>query len=178
MDSKDLFLNALHSTTPSHEHDDRDLLYDFAIGSWDALAIDYTPEGTLSTEGEVHFQWVLDGRAIQDIWIVPKRSLRKESDSKIGNRYGTSLRMFDQKENCWKIYWMNPVTGFFCVLMGGREGENVIQTGTDNAGNLIKWSFKKIHPKSFHWVGEISKDQGISWSVTNEFLVTRKTYVL
>ena len=30
------------------------------------------PAGTKHTErGEIHFGWVLEGRAIQDVWILP-----------------------------------------------------------------------------------------------------------
>ena len=42
---------------------------------------------------EVHFGWALQGRAIQDVWIVPAREGRAEGE---GDRmYGTTLRIYD-----------------------------------------------------------------------------------
>jgi hypothetical protein len=38
--------------------------------------------------GEIHFGWVLEGRAVQDIWIRPKRPVPS-------TMYGTTLRVFD-----------------------------------------------------------------------------------
>lgn len=37
-------------------------------GDWDVTVTDYLPDGTRHTgTGEWHFDWVLDGRAMQDI---------------------------------------------------------------------------------------------------------------
>src|SRR5262245_1761140 len=52
-------------------------LYGRFVGSW-TLDIDYyPPDGPVRrAEGEWHFDWVLDGKAIQDVWIFPARALR------------------------------------------------------------------------------------------------------
>src|SRR5262245_47305146 len=46
--------------------------------------------------GEVHFGWVLEGRAIQDVWMIPRRRDRRPGAPVMptaGNWYGTTLRV-------------------------------------------------------------------------------------
>lgn len=48
------------------------------IGSWDLIVRWFDEAGKLSREecGEWHFAWILEGRGIQDVWIVPRRPER------------------------------------------------------------------------------------------------------
>lgn len=47
-------------------------MYDWLVGSWDVTVTDFPEDGTKHQhQGEWHFSWVLEGRAIQDVWIVP-----------------------------------------------------------------------------------------------------------
>src|SRR5262245_39736718 len=47
------------------------------VGGWDIHWTGIAPDGSRQTaRGEVHFGWVLEGRAIQDVWIFPSRDLR------------------------------------------------------------------------------------------------------
>ena len=47
-------------------------LYGWLIGDWRFNAVVHADDGARHTgEGEIHFAWVLEGRAIQDVWILP-----------------------------------------------------------------------------------------------------------
>ena len=47
------------------------------IGSWDFDWVGHNDDGTTWTvPGQWHFSWILEGRAIQDIWICPAIDLR------------------------------------------------------------------------------------------------------
>jgi hypothetical protein len=37
----------------------------------------------------------------------------------------------------------------------------------------MRWSFTKITPDSFHWLGEVSPDNGASWRLQVEVLARR-----
>jgi hypothetical protein len=51
--------------------------FDWLIGDCEADVYEYGPARAKHTsKGEWHFSWVIEGRAIQDVWIVPKRSAR------------------------------------------------------------------------------------------------------
>src|SRR5580692_2635318 len=47
-------------------------MFGWLVGDWEADVYDYKDDGTKTvSKGEWHFSWVLEGRAIQDVWIVP-----------------------------------------------------------------------------------------------------------
>ena len=172
---KEHFATALVSNTSSAELNDVDKLYDWLIGSWDVTAFDYFLDGSkLTTEGEWIFSWVLEGRAVQDIFIVPKRSLRTVGTTRTANRYGFSLRMYNHNLKKWKVYWHNPGSGAFNELIASRVGHDIVQTGTDSNSNLIRWVFTEIKQDSFHWRGEQSNDEGKTWQLSAEFFGVRK----
>jgi hypothetical protein len=70
-------LEALHATQPKEALTSKLHLYGQFVGSWH-LDIDiYALDGShRHTKGEVYFDWVLEGCAIQDVWIYPTRQFR------------------------------------------------------------------------------------------------------
>ncbi len=152
-------------------------LYDGLLGSWDAEVVDHLPDGTDRRQSaEVHFVRVLEGRAIQDVWIAPARRERGSPAQPPGpgNRYGTTFRVYDAALDAWRITWINPVTGVETRLVGRRVGSQIVQSGADADGRLVRWVFAEIRPDSFHWQGEISADGGRSWSCETEFFGRRR----
>ena len=73
-------------------------IYGWLIGSWSVDVTDYDlGDSPRKSKGEWHFSRVLEGRAIQDVFIVPIRGSREGVD-KESNRYGTTtplLRSID-----------------------------------------------------------------------------------
>jgi hypothetical protein len=144
-------INALHSPGPAHDRADRMGLYAFLIGRWEVDAIMYADDGTKSTgRGEVHAGWVLEGRAIQDVWILP------------GVFYGTTLRIYDPALDAWRILWSDPATNFFTQQIGRAQGSNIVQTGPDPRGGTMRWIFSEIQPDAFSWAGERAADS-VTW---------------
>ncbi len=168
-------LNVLGATGRSNELTDREDIYGWLVGSWEAAVYDYEPDGTVrESSGEWHFGWVLEGRAIQDVWIAPPRSQRSgKTLSKQNNRYGTSLRFYDSKIGAWHVTWFNPVTGARNDLVGRRQGNDIVQEGTNVDGRKIRWLFTDITPTSFRWRGESSEPDGKTWRLEAEFRARR-----
>ena len=170
--SSTIFIQSLLAPGPIQQHAAKMTLYDALIGDWEADVIDYLPDGTkLTGKGEWHFAWVLEGRAIQDVWISPKRSERNAKQAS-ANRYGTSIRVYDPNADVWHVTWINPVSGAFNTLDGRKEGDAIVQEGTDG-GRKIRWIFDNITPRSFHWKGEVSEDGGNTWRLAAEFFGRR-----
>jgi len=166
------FTDSLRAPGPIPQQAAKMTLYDALIGDWEADVIDYGPDGAkLTGKGEWHFAWVLEGRAIQDVWISPKRSERNSKQA-AANRYGTSIRVYDPKNDVWHVTWINPVSGAFNTLDGRKEGDAIVQEGTYN-GAKIRWVFDNITPRSFHWRGEVSEDDGRTWRLASEFFGRR-----
>lgn len=169
-----LFFDALVADGPDLAFAPKMTLYDRVLGDWELEVIDHGADGSrrVST-GEVHFVWVLEGRAIQDVWIVPARGERNPDLPSRGNRYGTTLRVYDPTEDVWRVTWFNPVNGTVSRLVARQVGDDIVQEGEGADGSGIRWSFTRITPTSFHWVGEVSRDGGESWQVQSEFIGRR-----
>ncbi|MGI8580950.1 MAG: hypothetical protein ACR2KX_02060 [Chitinophagaceae bacterium] len=143
--------------------------YGKLIGNWEVEVIDYFEDGTKTqTKGEWYFSRILEGRAIQDIFISPKRNQKIPDVAKVRNRCGTTIRFYDPNINCWKITWFNPLSNVTNQLVAKKIGSNIIQEGIDAEGNIMRWSFVKITENSFQWSGEISTDGGETFTLKTE----------
>ena len=169
------FLQALVAPERSNELTDQEDIYGWLIGGWEATVYDYAADGTASeSSGEWHFGRVLEGRAIQDVWIAPPRSQRSgKTLSKQNNRYGTSIRVYDREFSTWRVTWFNPVTGARNDLVGGRQGADIVQEGIGPDGRKIRWLFTDITPTSFIWRGESLESDGKTWRLEAEFRARR-----
>jgi hypothetical protein len=150
-------------------------VYGWLIGGWELEVYDYPDEGgpARHSQGEVHFAWILEGRAVQDVWIMPRRSQRTPHTPKAGNRYGATLRVWDSAIQAWRVTWMNPVTGSRDELIGRWSGKDIVQLGTHSDGTTIRWSFVDITPDSFRWLGEVLQPDGKTWKLEAEFHARR-----
>lgn len=171
---KEGFASSLISDNASDEIAGNNI-YDWLIGSWNVEAVDYLENNEiLKSQGEWHFAYVLEGRAVQDVWIAPKRSLRTPKLKQPRIRYGSSIRYFDAESKKWCVYWFNPVSSTVSKLYGWKDKGNIVQEGTDEDGNIMRWTFQNITNKSIHWKGEISTDNGETFTLQAEFFGTRK----
>jgi hypothetical protein len=172
---KNNFQAALRASGRSPEIPESADVYGWLIGSWDLdvrrYIVDVTGRGL---KGEVHFEWVLEGRAVQDIWIMPRRSEREPGLGKADNMYGMTLRVWDSSIEAWRVTWINPVTGQRDELIGRWSGKDIVQVGTRADGTPIRWIFTEITSDSFHWTGESLQPDGKTWKLEGEFLATRQ----
>ncbi len=166
---------ALMAPARSSEIPDEHDLYGWLIGSWDMDVPHYwvdTRDRELTAEA--HFGWVLEGRAVQDVWIMPARPFRNSNLDRALNSYGTTLRMWDAASQTWRVTWLNPVTGYQSRLVGRRVRNDIVQIGTHPDGTPIRWIFSQITPDSFRWTGESLNPDGNTWKLEGEFHARRK----
>jgi hypothetical protein len=164
---------ALHADGPAPDRAAELHLYGQFIGDWKAHFVAYTPDG-VSHEGDgaIHFGWVLQGRAIQDVWIIDRRP-GTPAMPVAGNWYGTTIRVYDPALGAWRIYWIDPATNAYRYQVGRKQGAGIVQEGTTETGAQSRWSFTEITPRSFHWKGEVSLDKGTSWHLVVEVFAQR-----
>jgi hypothetical protein len=166
-------LDALHAGGPNAALAGKLRLYGQFVGSWRA-DIDYVPpEGSeRHAEGEWHFDWALDGRAIQDVWIFPARHLRT-GGAEAWHFYGTTVRIYDPALDAWHIRFFEPSRPFEIRQTGRAEGRDIVQLGEEEAGVTRRWRFVEITDRSFRWLGEMSRDHGATWSLEMEMRARR-----
>jgi hypothetical protein len=174
----DGFVRALISRSPSAELGDAAETFDWLVGGWSGDVRDFDPNGHVrSGTGEWWFSWVLEGRAMQDVLMIPPRERRSNGrgmstpPSAAKNRYGTTVRRFDRTAGKWSIVWINPVSGAMNILAGVREGDRIVLHGEED-GHPIRWTFNEIRRNSFIWRGETCSKDG-SWSLETEFRLKR-----
>lgn len=162
------FADVLHAAGPDRDRAGKLALYGWLVGDWEMDVTTFPEDGKRQDgQGEIHAGWILEGRAIQDVWMIPRLHNRKPGIEQLpgaGNWYGTTLRIYDPALDAWRILWNDPAIGFFTQQIGRARGEDIVQTGPDPRGGTMRWTFTEIDrvgrngPASFHWTAERSPD--------------------
>ncbi len=167
-------IEALHADRPAADRAGKMGLYGQFVGRWEIDAVYHPePDATRLSRGEIHFGWVLEGRAVQDVWIVPPRGAPRDEPPQWGDFYGTTLRVYDPDLDAWQILWIDPLTQVYRRMIGRACGEDIVQEGDDETRAPVRWRFTEIRPASFHWLAERSPDQGKTWQLQVEFFARR-----
>jgi hypothetical protein len=162
MDRPSAFIAALCADAPAADRAEKLSLYGWLLGNWQMETTIFAADGTKQRgHGEIYFAWALQGRALQDVWILP------------GVFYGTTLRIYDPGIDAWHIIWSDPLRQFYTRQIGRARGPDIVQEGTDATGTPTRWTFTDITPNSFRWLGERSEDGGKTYWLQAEFLASR-----
>jgi hypothetical protein len=150
------FLEALPSSRRAPDLSDEDDIFGYLIGSWGLTAILYGASGEIEkSKGELHASRVLEGRAIQDLFIFPRRADRSSGVPARGDRYATTIRTFDRALNAWRVYFINPAADETSAqLVARRTGTEIAMDGNLRDGTPIRWKYTAITPASFHYTAE------------------------
>lgn len=167
---------ALLTADRAPEIAEADDIYGWLVGSWHLRVLTYWAQDVRprNLEGEVHAGRVLEGRAIQDVWLAPTRARRREPGADLSiDMYGTTLRVWDATVKGWRITWINPVTGHREEQIGRARGSDIVQIGARADGTPTRWTWTEVTRDSFHWLGEALQPDGVTWRLEGEFLGTR-----
>lgn len=169
--AKGNFHAALTATGRSSEIPESADAYGWLVGSWELEVLHYRGLDVAARQikGEAHFGWTLEGRAVQDVWIMPRRAERSVDIDQSMNMYGTTLRVWDSAIQAWRITWINPARNHHEEQIGGWSGKDVVQIGVRPGGAPTRWRFTEITPDSFHWIGEALQSDGKTWKLEGEF---------
>jgi hypothetical protein len=140
------------------------------VGTWDAEYTEFSKDGkTTHSSGEVIAGWVMDGRAIQDLFIIYPSAARKE------RFIGTTLRYFDPKSGTWRVTFIDPENDAVVRFTGGAVGDDrIVLLSQDTDGRETRWSFNDIRPDSFVFRDEASGDGGKTWRLREEDHMKRR----
>ena len=99
------------------------------VGTWTFEGTEYHNDGSHPTDkGEIPFRWVLNGSAVQDVFLENSRSdNRAQLD-------GTSIRFYDPKIDAWRVTWINPETGVVRALISRKSGEDIVMEVSQSDG--------------------------------------------
>jgi hypothetical protein len=168
-DARQAMVSVLSAVSPHPSLGDEARVWDRFVGTWDCDFTFFLDDGSVRhSRGELEFGWVMDGRAIQDIWITYPKEAGKERG------IGTSVRFFDSKSKLWRVVFVSPAYNALVTMRGGTEGDRIVLRGVDDEGSMLRWSFNDIKTDSFIWRGEKSRDGGKTWKLEEEHHMKRR----
>lgn len=162
--------SALKATSPHPSLGDQAQVPGRLVGTWDVEYTTYAKDGKPSLRtGEFIVEWVMDGRALQDLWIVHPSGTRKERE------VYSDLHWFDAKARTWRSAFVDPEHGSVARFTGGPVGNDRYVLETPDFGtSKTRWSFYDIRSDSFSVRGENSSDDGKTWKLESEYKMKRR----
>jgi len=166
------FSNALVCETCKTDLQEKLNLFGQFVGEWEFEGIykKGTPEES-HTKGEWIFSWILDGTAIQDVYIHPSRQERDKKTSDYAE-YSTTLRFYNLATDSWNMYYGGA--GMSQVLEGRQVGDEIIVSFCTESETQFRTVFSEIKANSFHWRSERSGNGGVSWDSQFELTAARR----
>jgi hypothetical protein len=160
-------LKGLAANAPNPELREKLMLFGQFIGDWEIHERWLNPDGNWGEgTGAVHFAWILEGNAIQDVWSDYEGNPPREVP------VGTTIRFYDPKIDAWHVTWIAPKRGTIKTLVARQIGEEIVLEGTRD-GHPLRWIFSEITPKSFRWRAEESHDDQKTWQLTEDMSIRR-----
>jgi hypothetical protein len=125
---------------------------------------------TIYRTGQLLVGWVMDGRAIEDLWIV------NPSDSSKDREVYADVRYFDPKSGTWPAVFIDPQIASIATFTGGAAGDDriVLESQDLVPGQIRRWSFNDIRPDSLVFRDDASSDGGKTWALKSEYHMKRR----
>jgi hypothetical protein len=164
-------VTALGALGPLPSLGDQAKVFGRLVGTWEVEYTDFSKDGKVThRSGELIIGWVMDGRAIQDLWIVNPSGTRKERE------VYTDVRYFDPKSRTWPAIFIDPEHASFARFTGGAVGDDRIVLATQDFDDQeTRWSANDIRPNSFVWREEESSDGGKTWRLQAQHQMKRRS---
>lgn len=151
-----------------------DDIYGWLIGEWN---FEWTDGKGTPNERRVNGEWlftrILEGRAVQDVFICPSREARK-TRSYPDAEYGTTIRTYLPEKRAWEAVYFR-YDGSTRMMAEKRPNGDIVHTMTDLRGFEMRWVFGNIAKDTFHWYNEVSGDGGKTWRLVGELYAARRT---
>ena len=163
-------IEGLYAKGPMPEMREKLMLFGQFVGDWDILEDRYLqPDGTWAvSRGVLHWGWILDGRAVQDVWM----SIDEKTGKTIAE--GTTVRFYDQKIDAWHSVWISPTQRVVKTFVARQVGGEIVLEGRTAEGYPVKWIFSEITADSFRWRSEETRDNGKTWTLKEEMQIRRR----
>jgi hypothetical protein len=164
-------IEGLSSNGPYPEFKAKLMLFGQFVGDWDIIGVQSPGPGGVAFKkgGEVHFGWILDGRAVQDVWMT------YDEHSKKTIPVGTTIRVYDPSIDAWHSIWISVIRRSVQTFVARKVGDEIVLEGTTKEGYPERWVFSEIKPESFRWHSEETHDGGSTWALTEEMRIRRRS---
>ena len=146
------------------------------IGSWSLVVENIDPDGSVrTTDGEWHFDWALDGRAVVDVWISPARRTREVAG--LDGEWGMTVRFYDPRIGAFRSTWHGPARGSVIPFVGRSTADGLRLDGEldgEFGTAPVRWTFSELTAESFRWQAEQGEPGGTRMRVRQRFHARRQ----
>jgi hypothetical protein len=165
-------IKGLEADRPDPELKEKLMLFGQFIGDWEIESQWFLPNGVTPTgKGEIHFGWILNGTAIQDVFSGEIENPPPDFPS---TGFGTTIRFYDPSIDALRIIWIAPIGSVIQTFVARADGEEIILAGRTVDGKFPEhWILSEITPISFHWRSVESYDDGKTWQITQKIFAQR-----
>lgn len=167
------FADLLVSDKPEKNLD----LYGRFVGEWDFVWYNPQDNSDEKVKGEWIFSYVLQGTAVQDLFICPSVAERK-ANPRDYMEYGTTIRFpLNDGSDKWHILYASDNGHKADRLIAEEIDGDIIQTGINYDSEdttLWQWNFRNITADYFRWECRYSKDMGETWIYTGRIEAVRR----
>lgn len=139
------------------------------VGDWEIVEIRSPASRGRSRPltGEVHFNWILGGRAVQDVWghhdrtggLVP---------------LGTTVRYYSPILGAWRSTWIAPGQKFVRRFVGRKMGREIVLQEEPRGLRTERWIFSDIRHESFRWRAVRRRRRGGPWFTIETMRIQRR----
>jgi hypothetical protein len=167
-------IEVLHAPGPHPDLAEKLMLFGRLVGSWDIEGRTFDEQGIVlrRQDGEWHFGWILEGRAIQDVLIAPRRTGRQPEPA--AEAFDTAVRWYDPSIDAWRITIVAPIFGVVVSLIAREHDDEIWLEGSGPQGYPVRWTFSDFTPERVRWQGFVSRDDGVTWIRDEEIILTRR----
>lgn len=135
------------------------------IGDWDFVFFDTYGR---QVKGEWIFRRILEGMAIEDLFICPSRAT-KEANPQPDGEYGVAIRMYNSERHCYDMTYI--CSKYTIRLEVNKEQDKIICTVLEDSTS--KWVFSEITDTTFVWQNVTVMSNG-EWRINSNILAKRK----
>lgn len=118
--------------------------------------------------GELHWRWILRGRAVQDVWTLYDRATGELVYE------GTTVRLYVPATGAWTSTWISTGRAAARRFVGRLVGhEIVLDELAETGAPEERWTFFDITHDSFRWRSEERPTPNSNWRRTEEMRIQR-----
>ena len=163
-------LPGLSAEGPNPNYKESLMLFGQFVGDWEIqeCRILTTAGNWRELAGELHWRWILRGRAVQDVWTL--------FDKETGKLFyeGTTVRLYVPETGTWASTWISTSRNRARLFVGRPVGkEIVLDEQVEDSPRQERWIFFDIAPDSFRWRGEERPNEHSSWKTTEHMQIRR-----
>ncbi|MEE9433970.1 MAG: hypothetical protein V3V15_06995 [Sphingorhabdus sp.] len=137
--------------------------FDFWVGEWDVY-----PNGSEKLAAHSRIERLYDGCAVRENWMPLKGA------------GGGSLNSYEAETGQWHQTWIGASPGRVEFVGGATQDGKMVLTGLwkNIAGRgkhaLIRMTYSKVDDGAVRQHGEASRDHGLTWTTSFDFIYRRR----